>query len=102
MIALALAEIATELGGSLLLPPGADPDAVVTGSVQTDSRLVEPGSVFFALPGETTDGALFAPAAVEAGAALVIAERALELPVPVLVVSDGVEALSALARTVVA
>jgi UDP-N-acetylmuramoyl-tripeptide--D-alanyl-D-alanine ligase len=77
-------------------------DALVSGSVQTDSRLVEPGSIFFALPGEETDGALFAPAAVEAGAALVIAERALDLPVPLLVVPDGVAALAALAREVVA
>jgi UDP-N-acetylmuramoyl-tripeptide--D-alanyl-D-alanine ligase len=102
VIPLALAEIATELGGELVLPPGTGPDAVVGGSVQTDSRLVEPGSVFFALPGESTDGALFAPAAVEAGASLVIAERELELPVPVLMVADGVAALAALARMVVA
>ncbi|HTL42361.1 MAG TPA: UDP-N-acetylmuramoyl-tripeptide--D-alanyl-D-alanine ligase [Pseudolysinimonas sp.] len=102
MIALTLSEIATALGGELVLPAGADAAAVVSGSVQTDSRLVEPGSIFFALPGEQTDGALFAPSAVDAGAALVVAERSLELPVPVLVVPDGVAALAALARLVVA
>jgi UDP-N-acetylmuramoyl-tripeptide--D-alanyl-D-alanine ligase len=99
VIALTLAELRDALGGELL--EGADPDVVVSGSVQTDSRLVEGGSVFFALPGEVTDGHLFAPAAVEAGAALVVAERPLELPVPVLVVPDGVEALAALAHLVV-
>ena len=31
-------------------------DVVIDGSVQTNSALVEPGSIFFALPGETTDG----------------------------------------------
>lgn len=102
MIGLRLAEIAEALGGALVLPPGMAQDAMVAGSAQTDSRLVEPGSIFFAMPGETTDGALFAPAAVDAGAALVVAERDLELAVPVLVVADGVDALSALARTVVA
>ncbi|MBX3195927.1 MAG: UDP-N-acetylmuramoyl-tripeptide--D-alanyl-D-alanine ligase [Microbacteriaceae bacterium] len=102
MIALTLAEIAAELGGVLVLPPGGEERASVSGSVQTDSRLVEPGSVFFALPGETTDGALFAPAAVEAGAVLVISERELDLSVPVIVVGDGVAALAALARLVVA
>lgn len=101
MIALRLAEIASALDGTLVLPDGVDEQTTVGGSVQTDSRLVEPGSVFFALPGETTDGALFAPAAVEAGAALVVTEQPLELPVPVLVVPDGVAALAALARTVV-
>jgi UDP-N-acetylmuramoyl-tripeptide--D-alanyl-D-alanine ligase len=101
VIALRLSEIASALDGRLVLPDGTSDDPVVAGSVQTDSRLVEPASVFFALPGESTDGALFAEAAVEAGAALVIAERQLELPVPVVVVPDGVVALAALARLVV-
>jgi UDP-N-acetylmuramoyl-tripeptide--D-alanyl-D-alanine ligase len=49
-----------------------------------------------------TDGHLFAADAVERGAALVVAERPLELPVPVLIVPDGVTALADLARLVVA
>jgi UDP-N-acetylmuramoyl-tripeptide--D-alanyl-D-alanine ligase len=101
VIALDLIEIAAVLDGALVLPEGVTADTVVSGSVQTDSRLVGPGSIFFALPGEETDGALFAPVAVEAGAALVIAERQLDLPVPVVVVADGVAALAALARLVV-
>jgi UDP-N-acetylmuramoyl-tripeptide--D-alanyl-D-alanine ligase len=102
VIALRLGEIASALGGDLVLPDSGSEDAVVSGSVQTDSRLVEPGSVFFALPGETTDGALFASAAVEAGAALVVVERQLELGAPQVVVADGVAALAALASLVVA
>ena len=88
MIALTLAELAQALGGSLVLPEGVGDDTVVSGSVETDSRQVGAGAVFFALPGEETDGHLFAPAAVEAGAALVIAERAVDVTVPQLVV-DG-------------
>jgi UDP-N-acetylmuramoyl-tripeptide--D-alanyl-D-alanine ligase len=99
VIALTLAEIADALGGRLVRGAA---DSVVSGSVETDSRLVTPGSVFFALPGETTDGALFAPAAIEAGAALVIAEQELGGDGALLVVEDGVLALAALARTVVA
>lgn len=99
MIALTLAEIADALGAELV---DGDPAVVVSGSVETDSRLVGPGSVFFALPGEVTDGALFAPAAVDAGAVLVVAERPLDVAVPVLVVADGVTALADLARLVVA
>jgi UDP-N-acetylmuramoyl-tripeptide--D-alanyl-D-alanine ligase len=102
VIGLTLAEFAAAVEGALALPDGVAPETVVSGSVQTDSRLVEPGSVFFALPGEETDGHLFASAAVEAGAALVIAERRLEVTVPQVVVPDGVAALAALARLVVA
>jgi UDP-N-acetylmuramoyl-tripeptide--D-alanyl-D-alanine ligase len=99
VIALTLAEIADALGARIV--QGA-PEAIVSGSVETDSRLVSPGSVFFALPGEITDGALFARAAVDAGAALVIAERVIDVESALIVVPDGVAALAALARTVVA
>lgn len=102
MIPLRLAELNDALGGSLTLPHRVTADAVVGGSVQTNSTLVEPGSIFFALPGEVTDGHLFAADAAARGAALVVAERPLDLPVPLLVVPDGVTALADLARLVVA
>ena len=102
MIPLTLAEVNDALGGSLTLPHRVTADAVVSGSVQTNSTLVEPGSIFFALPGEVTDGHLFAADAVARGAALVVAERPLDLPVPLLVVPNGVTALADLARLVVA
>jgi UDP-N-acetylmuramoyl-tripeptide--D-alanyl-D-alanine ligase len=100
LIAIAIADIATIVGGRLV--GASSPGAMIHGSVQTNSTLVEPGSIFFALPGETTDGHLFAPDAVERGAALVIAERELDLGVPVIVVPNGVIALADLAREVVA
>ncbi|WIB01362.1 UDP-N-acetylmuramoyl-tripeptide--D-alanyl-D-alanine ligase [Curtobacterium sp. MCBA15_012] len=103
MIALTLAEIAAAIGGELV--SGA-PEQVVDGSVETDSRLVGPGSVFFALLGEETDGHRFVPAAATAGAALVVTERAVELPegsdTAQVVVADGYAALAALAHEVVA
>jgi UDP-N-acetylmuramoyl-tripeptide--D-alanyl-D-alanine ligase len=99
VIALTLAELADALGGRIVR---GTPDAVIDGSVETDSRLVGAGSVFFALPGETTDGALFAAAAVDAGAVLVVAERELEVNAALVVVPEGVAALAALARFVVA
>ena len=107
MIALGLAELEKVLDGQLVLPAGTDREltvagTVVAGTVETDSRLVTPGSIFFALPGEVTDGHLFAPEAVSAGAALVVVERELELAVPQLVVADGVVGLADLARHVVA
>ena len=102
MIALTLAEIAASTDGALHLPDGISADTTVNGSVQTDSRRITSGSIFFALPGETTDGHLFVPAAIAAGAALVVTERHLDTAVPQIVVKAGVEALAALARTVVA
>ena len=102
MIALTLAEIATAIGGELV--SGA-PDRVVDGSVETDSRLVGAGSVFFALLGEETDGHRFVPDAASSGAALVVTERAVELPegtdTAQVVVADGYAALAALAHEVV-
>lgn len=102
MIPLRVAELNDTLGGSLVLPERVTSDAVVSGSVQTNSTLVEPGSIFFALPGEVTDGHLFAADAVARGAALVVAERPLDLPIPVIIVPNGVTALADLARLVVA
>jgi UDP-N-acetylmuramoyl-tripeptide--D-alanyl-D-alanine ligase len=106
MIALTLAEIATAVGGELVAGAQATDvadqgDLVVDGSVETDSRLVRPGSVFFALPGEVTDGRRFVPAATEAGAALVITPERVETTAPQIVVTDGYEALAALAHEVV-
>jgi len=102
VIPLRLAELVEVLGGSLLLPTGADAEARVSGSVQTNSTLVTPGSIFFALRGEVTDGVLYVSDAVDRGAALVIAERPVDTSVPVLVVKNGVTALADLARLVVA
>lgn len=99
MIALSLAEIAEAIGGRIVR---GEPASSVAGSVETDSRLVSLGSVFFALPGETTDGALFAPDAVASGAALIVAERELEGDAALIVVPNGVAALAALAHAVVA
>ncbi|MBF4597831.1 UDP-N-acetylmuramoyl-tripeptide--D-alanyl-D-alanine ligase [Curtobacterium sp. VKM Ac-2889] len=106
MIAMTLAEIATAVSGELIggaqatdvAEPG---DLVVEGSVETDSRMVRPGSVFFALPGEVTDGRRFVPAAVDAGAALVITPERVDTTAPQIVVTDGYEALAALAHEVV-
>ncbi len=100
MIDLTLTEIESIVSGRLV-PSETPASAVVGGSVQTDSRLVGAGSIFFALPGEVTDGHLFAAAAVENGAALVITERELDLDVAQIVTSNGLSALQALAAAVV-
>jgi UDP-N-acetylmuramoyl-L-alanyl-D-glutamate--2,6-diaminopimelate ligase len=64
---------------------------VVTSSievldVQIDSRECGPGSLFFALPGSTTNGAAYAVDAVSLGAVAVVSDASLNLAVPVVVV----------------
>ena len=77
----------------------ADPAALVTGPVIIDSRQAVPGSLFAALPGTRADGHDFAPVAVAAGAAMVLAAR--PVGVPALIVPDVAAALARLARAVV-
>jgi UDP-N-acetylmuramoyl-tripeptide--D-alanyl-D-alanine ligase len=102
MIALTLAEIASAVGGTLRSDgTDATPETVIEGTVTTDSREIVPGGVFFAKRGEFDDGHRFAPAAVEQGAALLVVEHGLDLPVPQIVVADTVGALGALATEVV-
>ncbi|HEU4849346.1 MAG TPA: UDP-N-acetylmuramoyl-tripeptide--D-alanyl-D-alanine ligase [Terrimesophilobacter sp.] len=102
MIELTPAELAGIVGGRLFRPDGATIPDVVDGPVVADSRLAEPGSIFFALQGETTHGHEFAASAVASGAVLVVAEAELDLGVPIVVVDDSLAALSTLARSVVA
>ncbi len=103
MIALTLAEIAAATLGELHLDDtDASPETIVDGAVTTDSREVVPGGVFVAKRGEFDDGHRFADRAAEAGAALLVVEHPLELPVPQVVVDDSVEALGRLATEVVA
>lgn len=103
MIALTLAEVAAATGGRLILDgTGSTPETVVSGLSTTDSREVVPGTIFFAKPGEVTDGHLFAPQAAESGAALLVVDHALDLAVPQLLVADTVVALGDLATEVIA
>ena len=77
-----LRDAAQIVGGRLT--DAADPDAVISGTVEFDSRKVRPGGLFLALPGERVDGVDFIPAALEAGA--VAALTASEVDAPAIVV----------------
>ncbi len=69
----------------------------VTG-VTHDSRTVQPGMLFVAVPGQHADGHDFVPAALEAGAAGVIVERALVgVAAPQIVVDAARPALASMA-----
>ena len=73
-------------------------DVGVTGSVVTDSREAQAGSLYVARRGESADGHAFVAGAVERGAVAVIVEHEVDEAVAQIVVEDSTEALGALAR----
>lgn len=103
MIELSAAEIAEITTGRLVGID--DPQAVIASAADTDSRAMEPGALFIAKPGETTDGHLFIDAALAAGAVLVLAERETTDPHgrthPAVIVDDVVAAMGRLAAEIV-
>ena len=79
---------------------GALPEAVTGLSI--DSRTIAPGDAYFAIKGDVHDGHDFVDAALKAGAALAVVERAqrekFAPDAPLLVVDDVLAALVDLAR----
>jgi UDP-N-acetylmuramoyl-L-alanyl-D-glutamate--2,6-diaminopimelate ligase len=63
------------------------PDVEVSGLAYS-STSVSPGTLFFCVPGFTSDGHDYAPDAVERGAVALVCERPLGLGVPEVVVDD--------------
>ena len=99
MISLSLETVAKVLGGRLI----GDAELIVSGSVETDSRLVAAGSIFVAKPGEITDGHNFLQAAKDSGAVAAIVENLVEhVDLPQIIVPNSVGALGDLAKYVVA
>lgn len=66
--------------------------------LEYDSRKVEPGSAFFCIRGEASDGHQYAAMAVEKGAVALICEEPLPLDVPQLIVEDSRLALAVMAE----
>jgi UDP-N-acetylmuramoyl-tripeptide--D-alanyl-D-alanine ligase len=105
MIELSLKQISEAIGGTLHLGgDSASDDTLVTGTVETDSRLISAGSLFFAKPGEVTDGHLFVAAAARSGAVAAVVEHSVAdaAGVSQIIVADVVEALGQLAKFVLA
>jgi UDP-N-acetylmuramoyl-tripeptide--D-alanyl-D-alanine ligase len=96
MIRLTVSEIAHAVRGRVV----GDANLAVESGVEIDSRLIKPGYLFVAKPGEETDGHNFADAAIEAGAYALLVERELNVTVPQVVVADVVVALGLLATEV--
>jgi len=82
----------------------AGPAPVRVSAVSTDSRRIEEGSLFFAIPGQRFDGHDFVAAAFDRGAAGAVVEREPDISANdyqsrILVVDDTVRALGRLARS---
>lgn len=66
-------------------------------SIEMDSREVKSGSLFICIKGYTVDGHDFAEKARENGAAAILAEKPMEMDIPVVVVKDTKRAMAILA-----
>jgi len=95
MIELTLDEIARAISGELV---AGDPTSSVSGTVDTDSRNLGAGDIFFAKLGANDDGHCYLHELTERGIGLaVVSEPNLELATAQIVVDDTVVALSLLA-----
>ena len=97
MINLKLGELAKILNGTLL----GDPNAEITGAVETDSKLISAGGLFFARPGEVTDGHKFVGDALAKGAIAAVVQQELAEPINQIIVKNSEEALGVLAKWLV-
>lgn len=101
MRARSLAEITSWLGGKLEAG-GVDPSPSRATGASIDTRFLQQGDLFFALPGEHTHGIRFAKQACDAGAVAVVTdpEHASQVDGVAIVVADPRRALGQLAATV--
>lgn len=81
------------LAGVPLTEEGFDGDMEIT-SLSYDSRTLEPGALFVALPGAKTDGSRFIDQAMERGAAAVLCQQPPKRPGPWLTTPDARLALA--------
>ena len=93
---LSVAEIVEAADGELLVSNQSSEhcaDVVVTG-VNWDSRVIEPGNMYVALPGERVDGHDFVDAAARAGAVCALVSHKVETTIPIILVDDTAQALT--------
>lgn len=72
--------------------------AQIPEGISTDSRSLKSGDLFVALRGERFDGNLFIDKALQQGAIAVITDRPADTSLPLLVVSDALQAYQTIAR----
>src|SRR5215475_2315324 len=67
------------LEGAEVLSQSGSSSGAITG-IEYDSRRVQPGCLFVAMKGETSDGNRFIDAAIKAGAVAIVTDSATEQP----------------------
>jgi UDP-N-acetylmuramoyl-L-alanyl-D-glutamate--2,6-diaminopimelate ligase len=93
-----LGNLLDALGPALLEPAGGELRSLPVRAVAIDSRRVEPGDLFVALPGTMVDGHDFIEAAIARGAVAVMGERpSTEFAVPYVAVDNAARALATIA-----
>ena len=97
MIKLSLGQIANAISGEIVVGDSANE---VFGTVRTDSRLVEPGDIFFAKLGENEDGHRYLESLVSKASLAIVSTPRFDLPLAQVKVADTVVALSMLAEFV--
>lgn len=86
-------DLVEEIPNARFVGPGGE---AISGIIY-DSRLVQPGDLFAALPGSDLDGHAFISSAQERGAAALLVERQVASTLPQIVVGDSRSALACLA-----
>ena len=74
-----------------------EPADIAIRAITSDSRKVESGDLFVAMAGEYFDGHKYISKAIEQGAAAVVGEQALDLPIPYIQVENARQAIAHLA-----
>jgi len=97
MLSLSLEEIAAAIDGEVVV---GDKSQIVSGTVRTDSRLVQAGDLFFAKLGEKDDGHRFLQEIAPLASLAVVSTPNLEIGLSQIKVNDTVQALSSLASYV--
>ncbi|WP_181348918.1 UDP-N-acetylmuramoyl-L-alanyl-D-glutamate--2,6-diaminopimelate ligase [Thalassobacillus sp. CUG 92003] len=69
-------------------------DGIKVTGVSMDSRTVQPGNLFICIRGDRFDGHDFVMQARDNGAAVIVAEEAMHIDVPVVIVPDTVRAMA--------
>lgn len=76
----------------------ADHEQINITGLTIDSREIKSGNLFICIDGAVVDGHTFARQAEEQGAAAILAERPLDVSIPVILVKDTLRALAPLAN----
>lgn len=93
-----LRDVVLRSSDAAALPTNAELETIEIGEVRDDSRQVQPGDLFVAVPGQTVDGHHFIASAAQRGARAAIVEQVLsDCPLLQIPVVDATSALAQLA-----